>query len=91
MDIAKRVRAVRVSRRLTQAELCQRAGVSLGSYRRFEQSGRIEFVSLIRVAQALGIENDFEQLFGQPPLQNLDEVERMASAKTRKPRVVKRS
>jgi transcriptional regulator with XRE-family HTH domain len=91
LEIAKRVRAVRVSRRFTQAELSQRAGVSLGSYRRFEQSGRIEFVSLIRIAQTLGIEDDFEALFEQPPLQSLDEVERMASTKTRKQRVVKRS
>jgi hypothetical protein len=63
----------------------------LGSYRRFEQGGRIEFISLIRIAQALGIENDLEQLFRQPPLQSLDEVERMTSAKTRKQRVMKRS
>jgi len=91
LEIARRVRAVRVSRRFTQTELSQRAGVSLGSYRRFEQSGRIEFVSLIRIAQTLGIEDDFEALFSQLPLQSLDEVERMASAKTRKQRVVKRS
>jgi len=91
LEIAKRVRAVRVSREFTQAELSQRTGVSLGSYRRFEQTGRIEFVSLIRIAQALGIENDFDPLFGQPPLQSLDDVERMASAKTHKQRVVKRS
>jgi transcriptional regulator with XRE-family HTH domain len=90
-EIAKRVRAIRVSRRFTQAELSQRAGVSLGSYRRFEQSGRIELVSLIRIAQTLGIEDDFEALFSKPPLQSLDEVERMASAKARKQRVVKRS
>ena len=90
LDIAKRVRAVRVSQRFTQAELSQRAGVSLGSYRRFEQSGRIEFFSLIRIAQTLNIENDFETLFNQPPLQSLDEVERMASTKTRKQRVTKR-
>ena len=90
LDIAKRVRAVRVNQRFTQAELSQRAGVSLGSYRRFEQSGRIEFISLIRIAQTLGIENNFEALFEQPPLQSLDQVERMVSTKTRKQRVTKR-
>jgi transcriptional regulator with XRE-family HTH domain len=90
-EMARRIRAVRVSRRFTQVELSQRAGVSLGSYRRFEQSGRIEFVSLIRIAQTLGIENDFELLFERPPLQSLDEVERMASAKNRKQRVATNS
>ena len=91
LDLAGRVRALRVNRQLTQAALSQRAGVSLGSYRRFEQSGRIEFVSLIRVAQALGVEEDFNQLFDQPSVQNLDELERMASARSKKGRVLQRS
>lgn len=91
MELAGRLRALRVSRKLTQAALSKRAGVSLGSYRRFEQSGRIEFISLIRVAQVLGIESDFEQLFGQPSVQSLDDLERIASARTKKQRVIKSS
>ena len=88
LEIAERIRAARVARRLTQAALSQRAGVSLGSYRRFEQSGRIEFLSLIRIAQTLGIDSDFEALFGEPPVQSLEDVERMASKRTRRPRVM---
>jgi DNA-binding XRE family transcriptional regulator len=58
--LPKRARAIRVNRRFTQVELSQRAGVSLGSYRRFEQGGRIEFVNLIGIAQTLGVDDDFE-------------------------------
>lgn len=91
LELAGRLRALRVSRQLTQATLSKRAGVSLGSYRRFEQSGRIEFISLIRVAQVLGIESDFEQLFVQPSVQSLDDLERIASARGRKQRALKSS
>lgn len=89
MEIAGRIRAVRVARGLTQAQLSERAGLSLGSYRRFEQTGRIEFVSLIRVAQVLQLEGDFETLFHRPPVRSLDELERLAEATPRKARASK--
>lgn len=89
LEIAGRIRAVRVSRGFTQRQLSERAGLSLGSYRRFEQTGRIEFVSLIRVAQVLQLDGDFEALFDRPPVRSLDEVERLAAAKPRKPRASK--
>jgi transcriptional regulator with XRE-family HTH domain len=88
-EIAGRVRAVRVMRRLTQAALSERSGISLGSYRRFEQTGRIEFVSLIRIAQVLHIDAGFESLFQRPPVRSLDEVERLANATPKKPRASK--
>lgn len=88
-EIAGRIRAVRVTRGLTQAALSERSGISLGSYRRFEQTGRIEFVSLIRIAQVLHMDEDFESLFHRPPVQSLDELERLASATPKKTRASK--
>jgi transcriptional regulator with XRE-family HTH domain len=89
LEIAGRIRAIRVSHGLTQPQLSERSGISLGSYRRFEQTGRIEFVSLIRIAQVLQIDGDFESLFSRPPVQSLDELERLASAAPKKPRASK--
>lgn len=86
LEIAGRIRAVRVSRGLTQPQLSERAGLSLGSYRRFEQTGRIEFVSLIRIALVLRLDGDFEALFHRPPVRSLDELERLVEAMPRKPR-----
>lgn len=89
-EIAARIRAARVLQKLTQSELSQRTGVSLASYQRFEQTGRIELLSLIKVAQALYLENDFDHLFSKPKHRTLDDVERQAQAVTRKGRVYKR-
>lgn len=89
LEIAGRIRAARVTRGLTQSKLSERAGLSLGSYRRFEQTGRIEFVRLIRVAQVLQLDRDFETLFHRPPVQTLDELERLAETRPRKTRVSK--
>ena len=90
-EIADRIRAARVLHKLTQSDVSQRSGVSLASYQRFEQTGRIELLSLIKVAQALHLESDFDQLFNKPKLMTLDEVEKQAQVSTRKGRVYKRS
>lgn len=66
MEIADRVRAIRTSRGLTQADVSKRSGVSLSSYRRFEQTGRIEFLSLVKVSQVLHAEGEFDKLFPPP-------------------------
>ncbi len=89
--VASRIRAVRVSQQLTQKVLSQRSGVSLASYQRFEQTGRIEFLSLIKVAQALHLEDDFEGLFDRRSAMTLDQIEQRAQPATRKGRVYKHS
>jgi len=79
--IAGRVRAERCRSELTQKSLAERAGMSLGSYRRFEQTGAIDFVALLRVAQALGIDDDIESLFEKRSFSSLDEIESLSSQK----------
>ncbi|MCI2242650.1 helix-turn-helix domain-containing protein [Adlercreutzia faecimuris] len=73
-EVAGRVRARRRERGLTQEELSRRAGMSLASYKRFEQKGLIAFDSLVRVALALGCERDLGGLFAQRSYQSIDEV-----------------
>jgi transcriptional regulator with XRE-family HTH domain len=90
-ELADRIRAARVLHKLTQSDASQRSGVSLASYQRFEQTGRIELLSLIKIAQALHMESDFEPLFNKPKLKSLDDVEKHAQVATRKGRVYKRS
>ncbi len=72
--IAERVRARRKERKLTQAEMSRKAGVSLGSYKRFEQEGLISLDSLVKVAIALGCEDDFESLFAQRSYASIQDV-----------------
>lgn len=52
-DIAKRMAQLRKRRKISQKELAVRSGVSLGSLKRFEQSGEISLQSLTKLAIAL--------------------------------------
>ena len=73
-DIVKRMRARRKEQKLTQAELSRRADVSLGSLKRFEQTGNIALDSLIKIAFVLGCQDDFEGLFAKKGYSSIQEV-----------------
>ena len=74
MDIAKRVRMRRKEKKITQAKLSVYSGVSLGSVKRFERTGEISLSSLIKIAFALGAEDDFDQLFSKKGYASIQEV-----------------
>ena len=73
-SLAKRVQKRRKERHFTQAELAMRAGVSFASYKRFEQKHEIAFDSLIKIAIALGMEKDFDELFATPYFSSIEEL-----------------
>ncbi len=74
IDIAMQEKAKRKKQRLTQAELSSRAGISLASLKRFEQTGEISFVSLLKIADVLGETADFEKLFTRKEYTSIQEV-----------------
>jgi transcriptional regulator with XRE-family HTH domain len=80
VEIADRIRSVRCERGLTQRAAAQRSGMSLGSYRRFEQTGGVGLVSLLQIAQALRIDLDFNSIFKEKTFESLDEIERKSSS-----------
>jgi transcriptional regulator with XRE-family HTH domain len=57
---------------LQQRELASRAGVTVGTIRRFEQTGRASMESVIRIAHALRAEEAIERLFAEPQYATLD-------------------
>ncbi|MDR3279918.1 MAG: helix-turn-helix domain-containing protein [Synergistaceae bacterium] len=73
-NLAQRARARRREAKLSQTALATRSGVSLGSVKRFERSGEISLSSLLRIAFALGFENDFDGLFARRNYQSIDEI-----------------
>lgn len=76
-ELAGRFKARRLSGALTQRDLSMRAGMSLGSLKRFEATGLIALDSLLRLALALGCLEDFDQICaGSPDLEGrtLDEL-----------------
>ena len=73
-DIAKQEKIKRKKRKLTQAELSARAGISLASLKRFEQTGEISVVSLIKIAVVLDETEAFDQLFLTKEYSSIQEV-----------------
>ncbi|MDE6568403.1 MAG: helix-turn-helix domain-containing protein [Lachnospiraceae bacterium] len=73
-DIAKRVQARRKEKKITQKQLSERSDVSLGSVKRFERTGEISLSSLIKIAFALGCEDDFDVLFAKKGYSSIQEV-----------------
>lgn len=72
--IAGRLRAIRRKRKISQKKLSELSGVSLGSVKRFEQSGEISFLSLIKIAYALGLDGELEHLFEETPPLSIEEI-----------------
>ena len=61
-ELVIRFKARRLAMNLTQEGLAARAGVSWGSLKRFERTGFIALVSLLRIAHVLDCLRDFERL-----------------------------
>lgn len=89
--LAARIRALRLQRGWTQVELAARAGMSVASYKRFEQTGAIAFESLLRAALALDRIGDFDAVFQPPPFRTLDEAVAKPPERKRAPRRAKPS
>lgn len=73
-DIAQKIVRLRKRKKITQKQLAVRSGVSLGSLKRFEQSGEISLQSLTKIAIALDVENELEDLFNNVPFASIEEV-----------------
>ncbi|MCI7737988.1 MAG: transcriptional regulator [Lachnospiraceae bacterium] len=72
--LAERVRNIRRRRCISQEKLSKQSGVSYGSIKRFEATGKISLLSLTRIAVALGCVDEIRELFTQVPYRNIQEV-----------------
>lgn len=79
IELAGKLRKLRLARNWKQSTLAARSGVTLASLRRFEQSGKISLNSLLRLAFALDRLDDFGGLLYQPEAGSIHELEVMAS------------
>ena len=82
LGIAERVR--RLEKGWTQNMLAAKSGVSLASYRRFESSGEMSLRSLVMLAFALNMTDEFEALFNSKTYQSIDDILRAGQLKQRK-------
>ncbi len=81
--IALRLRERRLELNLTQKGLANKAGVSLGTLKRFENTHEISLKHLIMIALVLDASGEFEQLFTKRQFESLDEVLKTTKEKKR--------
>ena len=80
-DVAQKHKQLRKFHNYSQAELATRSGVSLGTVKRFESSGKISFESLLKLAHLLDALDHFDNLFDNS--NNSREIEKLFSSKTK--------
>lgn len=78
-----RLKAVRLSQSLTQADLAERAGMSVGTVKLLERTGQSSVASLVRVVQALGLADQLQSLFVLK-VQSIADMEQAQLAKRRR-------
>lgn len=74
IQIAKKEKTKRKSKKITQKELSNRTGISLASIKRFEQTGEISFVSLLKIADVLNETDAFDELFNTRNYHSIQEI-----------------
>ncbi|MDO4168661.1 MAG: helix-turn-helix domain-containing protein [Lachnospiraceae bacterium] len=73
-ELAIRVRRIRKRRQITQEVLSRMSGVSYGSIKRFETTGKISLLSLTKIALALDCANEIKDMFTEVPYRSIEEV-----------------
>ncbi len=81
-NITLKHRQLRKELNLTQAEIADRSGVSLGSVKRFERLGKISLESFLKLLLILGRLDEFNSLL--KPMDSIKEIEHLFSDNTRR-------
>lgn len=84
LAISKQAKAKRLSLNLSQKTLSERSGVSFGTLKKFERTGKISLESLLKIALVLDSLEDFAPLFQPTPPQKFLSIEQLLEDKTRK-------
>ncbi len=75
LEISQRFKTIRKNRKVSQQRLSELSGVSYASIRRFEKTGDISFASLVKLALALQLYDDLDNLFKiQKEYKSIEEV-----------------
>ena len=74
LQIAEREKALRRKKKLSRKDLSEKANVSYGSSKRFEETGNISLTSLLKLAIALECTAEFETLFQSRKPESIEEI-----------------
>ena len=72
--LAQRLRNIRKRRSVSQEKLASMSGVSYGSIKRFETTGKISLLSLTKIAMALDVADELRNAFMNVPYKDIQEV-----------------
>ncbi len=72
--VARRAKGIRLAQNLTQEGLALRAGISLGTLKLFEATGKASFETVVKIAFALGAEAELETLFPPQAIASIEDV-----------------
>ena len=73
-NLAGRIKQARKRLKISQKNLALKSGVSLGSIKRFETKFEISLVSLVKIAIALDLDKDFDNLFAAKVYASIEDV-----------------
>ena len=83
--IAQRAKQMRLTMNITQQELANQSGVSLGSLKRFERSGEISLQNLLQLSVVLDATEAFKLIFAAKVIyKSVDDVLKLKKDISRK-------
>ena len=74
LDASGRFRRLRRSKKITLKTLSENSGVPYSTIRRFESTGEISFLSLVKIASAIGEDDQITELFRVSVPASIEEV-----------------
>ena len=83
IHVAARARELRLAQNLSRKTLAEKSGVTEASIKRFESTGEVSFASLLKMANALGCMEYFEQAFAPEQRVSLEDVTKKPRARGR--------
>ena len=74
VDAATRFKEMRKVKKITIKELSERSGVPYSTIRRFESSGEISFLSLVKIVSTVGEDEEITNLFAKRIPASIEEI-----------------
>lgn len=75
-ELRDRFRKRRKEAGYSQEKIAEKSGVSLGSVKRFEQTGEISLTSFCKLLDAIGYLYDLDEVMKRPTYRSLDEMQK---------------
>ena len=73
-DAALRFRNLRKRKKISIRELCEKSGVPYSTIRRFESTGEISFLSLVKIASAMDEDEQILTMFAESAPTSIEEI-----------------